>query len=156
MHGLQALLAILAFTLTICPIQGTVSKGVLYFHGIDGKLLLHTLGYRGIKVAVTDRNCYIEHDETGALYFVEANRYLRIHKNGQLYLSRYPHKAFLLTDVPGSFWMKSLAFKGDPQFQLCGDNLVRYDSVCPDAQEIALYYSLCWPFSSDMDSQSNK
>lgn len=59
---------------------------------------------------------------------MKCESFLAIDCNGKLFSDKYPHDGYFLKDVPGSSWKKTLLFKGDGVFQLCGENLAAYKS----------------------------
>lgn len=132
-----------------CVYGSAIHKGVLYFHDLEENQRSHGLGAEDGKVVADDRIAYIMYYKSGALMFDEEEKYVYINQEGKLVLSKYPHAGFFLKEEPGSFWKMRLSFDGDDIFQLCGDNLIGFESKCEGARSIRLDYELCWPFQSE-------
>lgn len=104
------------------------------------------LGLDGRNIVLGDTLAFFAYHNTDNIIIAHGDMFLTINCHGKLVLAEFPIEGFRLTQYADSVWRKRLSFKGEYEFQLCGDGLIGFQSTCGGARWIQISYEQDWPF----------
>ncbi|GEQ68595.1 hypothetical protein JCM33374_g2263 [Metschnikowia sp. JCM 33374] len=134
------LLQILPF-IALASASWITFSGVLYISMIDGHTAHQNVGLSNGTLLLQNTTSHFEYYYFGGTLESRGNlSYLVVGPQGKLCLGHLPDRHFSLDMWPINSDHRGVYYYNDRDFELCGDNSVRFQSQCDGARRIQLQF----------------
>lgn len=119
---------------------GDTGYGTLHISLIGNEKIHRNLLVKKNMIFANDHFSVFNYDGNKTIKLSRSTKFLNVSKNGLLIMIPGSSSDFHVDEEPNLGKIRKVSYQEDEVFDICSDNLIRYNSSCEGAKKVLMFY----------------